>query len=237
LTAWPDQPLRQRLRWRGPEGQGQRLGHGGDVDATAGWINFNARHYLTYLALTGRLDGGWLLGIGVLKPWLVADQIGLPLSGQAAGLRERLITLGHVRDKDSFRLSWALIRLVLHRGDPDLNAISFEDVEEMRQVIKNFDQVPGISEVIDPARLPTQKATWSTNAYRAGLALFHGGIISRVPVPYRGLPAAEQQASHRCGHGPVRRRERTRAAARQPDQPAGRDAPLRPVAGHRAPPA
>jgi integrase len=190
LTAWAAQPLRQRLGWRGPESQGRRRGPDAEFDTAACWTNFNARHYLTYLALTGRLrlDWGWLLGIGVLKPWLVADQIGLPLSSQAASLRERLITLGHVRDEESFRLSWALIRLVLHRGDPDLNAVTFEDVEEMRQVIKNLDQVPGITEVIDPARLPTQKAAWSTNAYRAGLALFHGGIIGQLPVPYRGLP-------------------------------------------------
>ena len=190
LAAWPSQPLRQRLGWRGPEGQERRTGPGEGIDMTACWVNFNARHYLTYLALTGRLrlDWGWLLGIGVLKPWLVADQIGLPLSGQAAGLRERLIALGHVRDEESFRLSWALIRLVLHRGDPDLTAVTFEDVEEMRQVIRNLDQVPGISEVIDPARLPSTRAAWGTNAYRAGLALFHGGIISRLPVPYRGLP-------------------------------------------------
>jgi len=185
LEAWLAQPLRQRLGWRGPEGQERRSGPGEGIDATACWVNFNARHYLIYLALTGRLrlDWGWLLGIGVLKPWLVADQVGLPLSGQAADLRERLIALGHVRDEESFRLSWALIRLVLHRGDPDLTAITFEDVEEMRQVIKNLVQVPGISEVIDPARLPSTRAAWGTNAYRAGLALFHGGVISRLPVP------------------------------------------------------
>ena len=190
LAAWPDQPLRERLGWRGPEDQNRRSGPGGGFDATAGWINFNARHYLIYLALTGRLrlDWGWLLGIGVLKPWLVADQIGLPLSRQAASLRERLIALGHVRDEESFRLSWALIRLVLHRGDPDLTAITADDVEEMRQVIKHIDQVPGIGEVIDPARLPGMKAAWGTNAYRAGLALFHGGITDQIPVPYRGLP-------------------------------------------------
>jgi integrase len=190
LVAWSGQPLRERLGWRGPEGQNQRSSPGDGFDATSGWINFNARHYLTYLALTGRLrmDWGWLLGIGVLKPWLVADQIGLPLSTQAADLRERLIALGHVRDEESFRLSWALIRLVLHRGDPDLTAITADDVEEMRQVIKHAGQIPGIGQVIAPARLATVKAAWGTNAYRAGLALFHGGITDRLPVPYRGLP-------------------------------------------------
>jgi len=190
LAAWFGLPLRERLGWRGPEGQDQRRSPGEGFDTTTGWINFNARHYLIYLALTGRLrlDWGWLLGIGVLKPFAVADQIGLPLSAQAAGLRERLIALGHVRDEESFRLSWALIRLVLHRGDPDLTAITDDDVEEMRQVIKHLDQVPGIGEVIDLTRLPGLRAAWGTNAYRAGLALFHGGITGRVPVPYRGLP-------------------------------------------------
>jgi len=190
LAAWFGLPLRERLGWRGPEGQNQRRGPGAGFDTTAGWINFNARHYLIYLALTGRLrlDWGWLLGIGVLKPFAVADQIGLSLSTQAAELRERLIALGHVRDEEHFRLPWALIRLVLHRGDPDLTAITADDVEEMRQVIKHAEQVPGISQVIDPARLATVKSAWGTNAYRAGLALFHGGITDRLPVPYRGLP-------------------------------------------------
>ena len=190
LGAWFAQPLRQRLGWRGREDQDQRTGPGEGFDATAGWVNFNARHYLIYLALTGRLrlDWGWLLGIGVLKPWLVADQIGLPLSGQAAQLQDRLIALGHVPRRDCYRLPWALIRLVLHRGDPDLHAITADDVEEMRQAIRHLDQVPGIGEVIDPARLPSIRASWGTNAYRAGLALFHGGITDRLPVPYRGLP-------------------------------------------------
>lgn len=193
LTVWFALPLRQRLGWRTGESQNQRTSPDVDADPTLGWINFNARTYLTYLALTGRLrlDWGWLLGIGVLKPWLVADQVGLPLSRQASELRERLIALGHIYDERSFRLSWALIRLVLHRGDPDLNAITADDVEGMRRTIQRLDRVPGIGEVLPPARLPTLSTTWGTNAYRAGMALFHAGIIGRPPVPYRGLPRHE----------------------------------------------
>jgi len=190
LGAWSAGPLRERLGWRGTEGQNQRTGPGEGSDMTTGWINFNARHYLTYLALTGRLrlDWGWLLGIGVLKPFTVADQIGLPLSAQATCLREQLIALGHARNEECFRLPWSLIRLVLHRGDPDLTAITADDVEEMRQVIRQAGQIPGISQVIDPARLPALKATWGTNAYRSGLALFHGGITGHLPDPCSGPP-------------------------------------------------
>jgi integrase len=191
LPAWFDQPLRQRLGWRTGEDQNRRNGPGDDgFDTTRGWINVNARHYLTYLALTGRLrmDWGWLLGIGVLKPFLVADQLGLPFRGHAEELRERLIALGHLPVKDSFRLSWALIRLILHRGDPDLNAITADDVEELRQAIKRLDEIPGIDQIIDPARRPSIRTAWGTNAYRAGLALFHAGITDRPPPRYGGMP-------------------------------------------------
>jgi integrase len=190
LQTWFEQPLRDRLGWRAGETQNRRQGPGEEFDTTVGWINFNARPYLTYLALTGRLrlDWGWLLGIGVLKPWLVADQLGLPLSLQAEELRERLIGLGHVRDDQSFRLSWALIRLVLHRGDANLSAITFDDVERMRQTIRHLDQIPGIGQVIDPKRWAMLGSNWGTSAFRAGMALFHAGITDRPPVPYRGLP-------------------------------------------------
>jgi integrase len=181
LSDWFTQPLRERLGWRQGESQNHRLGPERGFDATSGWINFNARHYLLYLALTGRLrlDWGWLLGVGGLKPFLVADQLGLPLSREAAQLAERLVALGHIRDRDSFRLSWGLIRLVLHRGDPNLHAVTADDVEEMRQAIQQLDRIPGIDQVIDPARWTATKSSWGTNAFRAGLALFHAGIIDR----------------------------------------------------------
>ena len=35
LAAWPAQPLRQRLGWRGPESQGRRLGPDGELDSAA----------------------------------------------------------------------------------------------------------------------------------------------------------------------------------------------------------
>ncbi|KPI04489.1 integrase family protein [Actinobacteria bacterium OK074] len=190
LTAWFALPLRQRLGWRTGEEQSRRSGPVDGFDQTVGWINFNARHYLIYLALTGRLRLGWgrLLGIGVLKPFLIADQLGLPLRQQVDAMRECLICLGHARREESFRLPWALIRLVLHPGDPDLGAITTDDVEEMRRAIRNLDQIPGIDQVIAPERLSTIKGAWGTSAFRAGMALFHAGIISTRPPRLEAVP-------------------------------------------------
>jgi integrase len=193
LTLWFTQPLRQRLGWRHGEDQSHRRAPGEGFDATAGWINFNARHYLTYLALTGRLrlDWGWLLGIGGLKPFLVADQLGLPFHHQAEDLQARLISLGHVPDKDNFRMSWALIRLLLHRGDPNLDAVTADDVDAMRAAIEALDHIPGLEQVIAPERWPTIKASWGTNAFRAGLALFHAGTIERRIERHGGPPRSQ----------------------------------------------
>lgn len=190
LTAWLELPLRDRLGWRNGEAQDRRVAPEPGFDTATAWTNYNARHYLIYLALTGRLrlDWGWLLGIGVLKPFDVADELGLPMGTQAADMRLRLVALGHVAKRRTWHVSWGLIRLTLHRGDPDLNSITFDDVEEMRQTVKNCADIPGLLDVVDPERLPSLRSGWGTRAFRTGVALFHTGITDRLPVPYRGLP-------------------------------------------------
>jgi integrase len=183
LNDWFDQPLRQRLGWRNKTTQTRRRGPGPDFDVTAGWNNYNAREYLVYLSLTGRLrlDWGWLLGIGGLKPWPVADALGLPLTAQVDQLRRQVDALGHDPDSSQFRLPWTIMRLVLHRGDPDLTAITGDDVEDMREAVRTVEQIPGITEVLLPKQLATIKNNWGTNVFRTGIALFHAGFTDRLP--------------------------------------------------------
>ena len=184
LAGWFDQPLRQRLGWRNREAQRQRLGPGDGFDATTGWINFHAREYLTYLALTGRLrvDWGWLLGIGVLKPWWIADDLGLPLTTQIEQLRQHTTDLGHAPDTSAHKVSWTIVRLVLHRGDPNLHAVTADDVEAMREAVRTLDQIEGIEDVLDRPRITTIKNSWGTSVFRTGVTLFHAGITDRLPA-------------------------------------------------------
>ncbi len=190
LGNWFDQPLRQRLGWRNNDTQTRRRGPGDDFDTTAGWINYHARDYLVYLALTGRLqlDWGWLLGIGVFRPWWIADQLGLPLRSQVDQLRAQVTALGHNPDSNTFRVSWTVIRLVLHRGDPDLRAVTVDDVEEMRETIRTLEQIPGIEEVLSPRHLATIRNAWATNVFRTGIALFHAGVTDRLPARLARTP-------------------------------------------------
>jgi hypothetical protein len=83
--------------------QTRRRGPSEGFDVTAGWINYNARDHLLYLALTGRLrlDWAWLLGVGVIKPWRIADQLQLPFTAQLDQLRQQVLTLGHNPDSST----------------------------------------------------------------------------------------------------------------------------------------
>ena len=192
LVTWFELPLRDRLGWRPAEVQTRRVAPGVGYDAWIGSVNHNARPYLVYLALTGRLrlDWGWLLGIGGLKAWLVADRLNLPLHHQADQMLARLAALGHTAAEVHYRVSWALSRLVLHCGDARFESITFADVEQMRQAIKHLDRIDGIHQVIAPERIDALISSWGSNAFRAGVALFHAGITEQLPVPYRGLPAS-----------------------------------------------
>jgi hypothetical protein len=70
--------------------------------------------------------------------------------------------------------SWGLIRLVLRRGNPELESITFDEVEEMRLAIKDAASIPGIHDAIDPALLAKTRQTWGTKAYRTGVVLLTG---------------------------------------------------------------
>ena len=116
LDAWMQLPLQIRLGWRNNETQSRRARDRTGSDVTTDWINFNARHYLFYLSLTGRLrlDWGWLLGVGVLKPWTVAESLGLPLFEQADALAVKHRELGLSTKLCRHGVHWGVARLVLH---------------------------------------------------------------------------------------------------------------------------
>ena len=97
------------------------------------------------------------------------------------------------------------MRLVLHRGDPDLNNVTADDVEAMRDAVRTLDQIPGIDDVLDPRRIQTLKGQWGTSVFRTGVTLFHAGITDRLPARLASQAAtgAEQQAPHRRGDEPL----------------------------------
>jgi integrase len=182
LDAWMQLPLQIRLGWRNNETQSRRARDTTSSDITTDWINFNARHYLFYLSLTGRLrlDWAWLLGIGVLKPWTVAESLRLPLFEQADALAVKHRELGLTTKPCRHGVHWGVARLVLHRADPDLSTLTIGDVEELRDAIRTAATIPGIPEVLGD-RLDTTRLQWSHRAFATGVALYHAGVIDELP--------------------------------------------------------
>ncbi|SIL49994.1 phage integrase family protein [Mycobacteroides abscessus subsp. abscessus] len=182
LDAWLQLPLGTRLGWRNNETQTRRTRGPLRSDVTTEWINFHARHYLIYLSLTGRLhlDWGWLLGIGVLKPWTVAESLGLPLVEQANALAAKHRELGLSERRCRYRVHWGVARLVLHRADPELSTLTTDDVEDLREAIRTAASIPGIPEVLG-AKMQGTLTNFATRAFSTGVALYHAGMIDALP--------------------------------------------------------
>lgn len=190
LRSWFERPLRERVGWRNGEVQSRRKTPDDDFDHTAGWINPQARPYLVYLGLTGRiqLDWGWLLGIGILKPWVVADTMGLPLTSEVDALLRRQVDLGHCDADNRQRIHWAIPRLLLHKGISDINQITIDDIESMRTVIHNVAEIPEIDTVLPAKTLKTAPRVWNSYTFQTGIALYHAGIVDEMPMRNRFKP-------------------------------------------------
>lgn len=190
LGLWFERPLRERIGWRSGEAQSRRQAPDRDFDYTAGWINHQARPYLIYLGLTGRihLDWGWLLGIGILKPWPIADGLGLSLSAEVDELLKRQIALGHCDADNRQRVHWAIPRLLLHNGFGDFTQITLEHVEEMRAAIHNIRDITDIGTVLPDKVLHTAPKVWNSYTFQTGVALYHAGVIDEMPKRNRFRP-------------------------------------------------
>jgi hypothetical protein len=130
LQDWFDAPLRQRLLDKENCIRGQHPHGGASV----------IMPYLTYLSLVE--------GVGLDYPVLLARTFTSPFKHQMryGGLGvdldlfdrhvARLEQLGYANG--AAQLTWPFGRMMLHRGDPGLSALGWEDLREFREAIDGF---------------------------------------------------------------------------------------------------
>lgn len=183
LDVWFQRPLRERVGWRNGDQQSRRLAPTEGFNDTNGWVNHVARPYVIYLGLTGRisLDWGWLFGVGILNPWVVADTIGLSLSTDVDALLTRQSSLRLSQHDNRQAMHWALPRLLLHNGLCRLDQVTFAHVEELRDAIHHAHDVPEIDSVIPERTLASAPKVWNTYAFKMGVALYHAGVVHELP--------------------------------------------------------
>lgn len=132
LRDWFQAPLRQRLFDRDVASDSQT----GLTGATV------IMPYLSYLSLVHgvALDYPLLLGRQFASPFTVGvHQHGLGVDSDLFDSNvSRLIQLGYSAKGARTHLLWPLGRMLLHRGDPDLTALTLADLEDLRRGVDEF---------------------------------------------------------------------------------------------------
>jgi len=149
LSAWFDAPLDRRLGFTG-----------GPDWAKGRTKTHEAIGYLAYLSL--------VKGISLDYEYLLARQFTRLLSDASGGgglgvdmttfeaWVARIVQLGYAEPNARAHLTWGLTRILLHRGDPDLDAITGYDVFALADAVRSFgsrDDFPSLRAAMHP-RVP-----------------------------------------------------------------------------------
>ena len=169
LGAWFAAPLTDRVgRLRGESRH-----------ATTNPISYKAHCYLLFLGLGGyaALDYDWLLARPNLRTKDVADQLGLDYRQQLEGLVTLATSLGHNGAVARVAMRWAVSRLILHRGNPSIEAIRSEHLDELKEAIHAFSE---------RGDLPLFHGSWRVQAlssavHKLKVVLYHRGQINEQP--------------------------------------------------------
>ncbi len=156
--------------------------------------------YLVYLSLVQgvSLDYNLLLVRTFRTPFTPATYrtgLGVDLD-LFEGHVARLTRLGYAPNGARADLGWTLGRILLHHGDPDLTAVTEEDLKELRAAVEAFSVRPDAEQLrafyrrSDPTGPPVasveQRRRWMlTRLQGAHMLLFHTGRVTRPPSDAR----------------------------------------------------
>ncbi len=177
LQEWFAEPLTHRV--------GRVLGedprHGPVTDP----ISYNARQYLSFLGLTGRVafDWDWLLAIPALNIWVHARALHLPAVNHAyATLPQLGERLGYRAQTARRAAQWALSRIMLHSGTVAIEAVTLTELRGLNEAIDRLGDHPDRASFhgSDP-QLARRQANWRSQLFLLQLLLFHHGQVPDLP--------------------------------------------------------
>lgn len=177
LQEWFEQPLTHRV--------GRLLGEDPRRGSLTDPVSYHARHYLSFLGITGRVafDWEWLLAVPALNVWVHAQALGLPL------ITDAYTTLPQVGQRLGYRpqtarraAQWALSRTMLHTGVPTIAAVTLEELRDLAEAIRRFGQHPDRPRFHGTDGQWAGKArNWGTQLFLLQLLLFHTGQVAELP--------------------------------------------------------
>lgn len=177
LEEWFAEPLTHRV--------GRLLGENPRRGPVTDPVSYDARHYLSFLGVTGRVafDWEWLLAIPALKIWVHAQALGLPLFTDAYSTLPAVGEgLGYQAQTVRRTAQWALSRIMLHAGIPSIDAVTTVELHGLADAIARFSDHPDrVRFHGDDARWASKKRNWGSQLYLLQLVLFHTGQLSELP--------------------------------------------------------
>jgi hypothetical protein len=172
LAAWYAEPLAARVGRLPGEAR----------PAPSARLSYQARGYLVFLGLRGhaRLDWDRLLAVPQLYVCELARQLGLELGVQ--GLLEDAVRLGYERRSAHQALRWAVGRLALRAGDPDLERVGADRLTGLAEAARRFAGRPDVGRFYGSAERYRQRATRSITAvHLLEVLLYHRGQLAQQP--------------------------------------------------------
>ncbi len=176
LAEWFAEPLTRRV--------GRLLGEDPRRAPVTDPVSYNARHYLTFLGVTGRVafDWDWLLALPALNVWVHARALNLPILGVRAELTELGTQVGFQTRTASRAAEWALSRMLLHGGVPPISELKVADFAELLAAMDAFGERPDRPYFHgDDARWASKRRNWGSQAFLLQLMLYHAGHIPEIP--------------------------------------------------------
>lgn len=177
LNEWFALPLTRRI--------GRLLGEDPRRAPVTDPVSYNARQYLTFLGVTGRLtfDWDWLLALPALNVWIHAEALGLPLVQTRQALTELGVKVGFRAQTADRAAEWALSRMLLHGGQPTLADLTVADFKDVLAAMDAFGTRPDRPLFHgDDARWASKRRNWGSQVFLLQLLLYHAGYIAEVPT-------------------------------------------------------
>ncbi|WP_207081515.1 tyrosine-type recombinase/integrase [Nocardioides sp. S5] len=176
LSEWFAEPLTHRV--------GRLLDEDPRCGPLTDPISYNARHYLTFLGVAGRVrfDWDWLLAVPALNVWVHAEALNLPLVQARDELSELGSRVGFRTKTASRAAQWALSRMLLHSGVPALDAFTVADFQDLLHAIDDFGRRPDRRHFHgDDSQWASKRRNWGSQVFLLQLLLYHAGHIPEVP--------------------------------------------------------
>jgi integrase len=177
LAEWFAQPLIRRV--------GRLLGEDPGRAPVTDPVSYNARHYLSFLGVTGRVcfDWDWLLAIPALNIWVHAQALGLPLVSDAyRTLPDVGQRLGFRRQTARRAAQWALSRIMLHTGTPSIQAVTLQELHDFAEAMDRFGEHPDRPRFHGTDRQwASRRRNWGSQLFLLQLLLFHTGQLGELP--------------------------------------------------------